>query len=44
MDTGIFTEKFFEKYGRRNDKPALFFSPGWVNVGGMFLGGIRIAE
>jgi len=32
MDTGIFTEKFFEKYGRRNDKPALFFSPGRVNL------------
>jgi galactokinase len=27
-----FTEKFFEKYGNRNNKPVLFFSPGRVNL------------
>ncbi len=32
MDTGNLTEKFFEKYGNRNDKPVLFFSPGRVNL------------
>ncbi|MGC1391430.1 MAG: galactokinase [Bacteroidales bacterium] len=32
MDTKNFTEKFFEKYGNRNDKPFLFFSPGRVNL------------
>lgn len=32
MDTGILTEKFFEKYGNRNDRPVLFFSPGRVNL------------
>jgi galactokinase len=32
MDTKIFTEKFFEKYGNRNIKPVLFFSPGRVNL------------
>jgi galactokinase len=32
MDTKIFTEKFYEKYGNRNDKPVLFFSPGRVNL------------
>ena len=32
MDTKVFTEKFYEKYGNRNDKPVLFFSPGRVNL------------
>ena len=32
MDTKNFTEKFFEKYGNRNEKPVLFFSPGRVNL------------
>src|ERR1035437_8606645 len=32
MDTKIFIEKFYEKYGNRNDKPVLFFSPGRVNL------------
>jgi galactokinase len=32
MDTGKFTEKFYEKYGNRNSKPVLFFSPGRVNM------------
>jgi galactokinase len=32
MDTNIFTEKFFEKYGNRSDRPVLFFSPGRVNL------------
>jgi galactokinase len=32
MDTKNFTEKFYEKYGNRNDKPVLFFSPGRVNL------------
>lgn len=32
MDTNNFIEKFFEKYGNRNDKPVLFFSPGRVNL------------
>jgi len=32
MDIKNFTEKFFEKYGNRNDKPVLFFSPGRVNL------------
>lgn len=32
MDTKNFTEKFNEKYGNRNDKPVLFFSPGRVNL------------
>lgn len=32
MDTGNFTEKFYEKYGNRNDRPVLFFSPGRVNL------------
>jgi galactokinase len=32
MDTIHFSEKFFEKYGNRNDKPVLFFSPGRVNL------------
>jgi len=32
MDTRLFSEKFFEKYGNRNEKPVLFFSPGRVNL------------
>jgi galactokinase len=32
MDTKNFKEKFFEKYGNRNEKPVLFFSPGRVNL------------
>jgi galactokinase len=32
MDIKVFTEKFYEKYGNRNDKPVLFFSPGRVNL------------
>jgi galactokinase len=32
MNTKNFTEKFYEKYGNRNDKPVLFFSPGRVNL------------
>ena len=32
MDTRHFSEKFFEKYGNRNEKPVLFFSPGRVNL------------
>lgn len=32
MDTKIFTEQFFKKYGNRDDKPVLFFSPGRVNL------------
>lgn len=32
MDTKNFTDKFFEKYGNRNEKPVLFFSPGRVNL------------
>ncbi len=32
MDTQHFSEKFFEKYGNRNEKPVLFFSPGRVNL------------
>jgi galactokinase len=32
MDTNHFTEKFYEKYGNRTDKPVLFFSPGRVNL------------
>ncbi len=32
MDPKNFTEKFYEKYGNRNDKPVLFFSPGRVNL------------
>jgi galactokinase len=32
MDTQLFSEKFFEKYGNRNEKPVLFFSPGRVNL------------
>jgi len=32
MDTGVFYDKFYEKYGNRNIKPVLFFSPGRVNL------------
>jgi len=32
MDINNFTEKFFEKYGNRNNRPVLFFSPGRVNL------------
>ncbi len=32
MDINSFFEKFFQKYGNRNEKPALFFSPGRVNL------------
>lgn len=32
MDIKSFTDKFLEKYGDRNNKPALFFSPGRVNL------------
>ncbi len=32
MDTGVFYDKFYEKYGNRNNKPVLFFSPGRVNL------------
>jgi galactokinase len=32
MDTNNFLEKFYEKYGNRNNRPVLFFSPGRVNL------------
>ncbi len=32
MEIKNFTDKFYEKFGNRNDKPALFFSPGRVNL------------
>jgi len=32
MDTELFSEKFFKKYGNRNNIPVLFFSPGRVNL------------
>ncbi|MEI6048108.1 MAG: galactokinase [Bacteroidota bacterium] len=32
MDPNNFTDKFYKKYGNRNDKPVLFFSPGRVNL------------
>ncbi|TAL75029.1 MAG: galactokinase [Bacteroidetes bacterium] len=32
MDSGNFEGKFYEKYGNRNNKPVLFFSPGRVNL------------
>lgn len=32
MELKAFTNKFFEKYGKVQDKPALFFSPGRVNL------------
>jgi galactokinase len=32
MDIKNFADKFYEKYGNRNNKPVLFFSPGRVNL------------
>jgi galactokinase len=32
MDSINFTNKFYEKYGNRDKKPVLFFSPGRVNL------------
>jgi galactokinase len=32
MDRKILEEKFYEKYGNRDNKPVLFFSPGRVNL------------
>jgi galactokinase len=32
MDIKNFENSFFEKYGNRNEKPVLFFSPGRVNL------------
>lgn len=32
MEIGKLTEKFFGKYGKVQDKPVLFFSPGRVNL------------
>jgi galactokinase len=32
MDKHNFTERFYEKYGNRNNRPVLFFSPGRVNL------------
>jgi galactokinase len=32
MDSHNFAEKFYEKYGNRNNRPVLFFSPGRVNL------------
>ncbi len=32
MDTHELEEKFFQKYGNRDNKPVLFFSPGRVNL------------
>jgi galactokinase len=32
MDTKKFTESFFGKFGNRDSKPVLFFSPGRVNL------------
>jgi galactokinase len=32
MDSNNLVEKFFEKYGNRNNRPVLFFSPGRVNL------------
>jgi galactokinase len=32
MDKNILEENFFEKFGNRNIKPVLFFSPGRVNL------------
>jgi galactokinase len=32
MDSTILLEKYYEKYGNREDKPVLFFSPGRVNL------------
>jgi galactokinase len=32
MNSDIFAEKFYEKFGDRSNKPALYFSPGRVNL------------
>jgi galactokinase len=32
MDRNNFVEKYYEKYGNRQSKPVLFFSPGRVNL------------
>jgi galactokinase len=32
MDSNNFVEKYYEKYGNRQNKPVLFFSPGRVNL------------
>jgi galactokinase len=32
MDRNVLEERFFEKFGNRNNKPVLFFSPGRVNL------------
>lgn len=32
MNKKHFSDKFYEKYGNRNEKPVLFFSPGRVNL------------
>jgi galactokinase len=32
MDSNNFLEKYYEKYGNRQNKPVLFFSPGRVNL------------
>ncbi|MBG0859619.1 MAG: galactokinase [Bacteroidales bacterium] len=32
MNTENFLNKFYEKFGNRNDKPVLFFAPGRVNL------------
>src|SRR4030065_2987569 len=32
MNKHHFSDKFYEKYGNRNEKPVLFFSPGRVNL------------
>jgi galactokinase len=32
MDSNNFTEKFYQKYGNRTNRPVLFFSPGRVNL------------
>jgi galactokinase len=32
MERKILEEKFFEKFGNRNNRPVLFFSPGRVNL------------
>ena len=32
MDPKYLAERFYEKYGNRNEKPVLFFSPGRVNL------------
>jgi galactokinase len=32
MDTKNLTDIFYEKYGKRNNKPLIYFSPGRVNL------------